>query len=85
LEILKSEKQEINSVPILGLYNPSVSESGVQRGRLSIYGDSNCLDSAHMQKDCFWMIEALLQFSTTARIPSIFEQTIKKKTLNQMK
>ncbi|XP_054165258.1 membrane-bound transcription factor site-1 protease-like [Oppia nitens] len=76
LEILNGQKQEIKNVPILGLYS-SYSEIGAQKGRISIYGDSNCLDTAHMQKDCFWMIEALLQFSTTGKVPVIFEQSIK--------
>lgn len=41
-------------------------------GRLAVYGDSNCLDSAHLQTDCFWMLEALLQFSTTGVVPTVF-------------
>ena len=80
-EILNGEKKEVKSVSILGLYNPSSPEKGPQRGRLSIYGDSNCLDSAHMQKDCFWMIEALLQFSTTGRIPDIFKHVVKEEDI----
>ncbi|CAM6031724.1 unnamed protein product, partial [Sphagnum compactum] len=74
LEILNGQKETITNVPILGLYNPQGSDSPV--GRLAIYGDSNCLDTAHMQKDCFWMLEALLQFSTTGRTPSLFQQDI---------
>lgn len=57
-EVLEGQKQSVDNVPILGLYHPSDDTLG----RLAIYGDSNCLDSAHMQKDCFWMLDALLQY-----------------------
>jgi hypothetical protein len=30
-------------------------------GRVVVYGDSNCMDSAHLQKDCFWLLTALLE------------------------
>lgn len=74
-EILNGQKKEANGVHVLGLYSPTDS------GRFSIYGDSNCLDSAHMQKDCFWMLEALLQFSTTGNFPLIFQTPIKEEDL----
>ena len=74
-EILNGQKKEAGSVPILGLYSPPDSS------RLSIYGDSNCLDSAHMQKDCFWMLEALLQFSTTGTFPIIFQHSVKEEEI----
>ena len=65
--VLRSEKRSVNQVPVLGLMQvtPSSSASaptGVKSGRLALYGDSNCLDSAHLQKDCFWLLEALLQY-----------------------
>ena len=49
-----------------------VNEVKSQPGRIAIYGDSNCLDSAHLKKDCFWLVEALLQFATTGQIPTLF-------------
>ena len=79
-EILVSQKENIDEVPILGLYHPSNVPSSnpnglsTSFGRLAIYGDSNCLDNAHLQKDCFWMLEALLQFTTTGNIPDLFKQ-----------
>lgn len=45
-------------------------------GRLAIYGDSNCLDSAHLVKDCFWLLDALLQFTNTGILPEIFKQNL---------
>lgn len=41
-------------------------------GRLVVYGDSNCLDNSHMQKDCFWMLDALLEFTTTGHLAGVF-------------
>lgn len=58
-EVLDGSTEPEEGVPILGLYAPEAHKTG----RLAVYGDSNCLDSAHMRKDCFWMLEALLQVS----------------------
>lgn len=33
-----------------------------------MYGDSNCLDSAHMVKECFWLLDALLQYTVHVRV-----------------
>lgn len=41
-------------------------------GRLVVYGDSNCIDDSHLQKPCFWMLDAILEYSTTGRIATIF-------------
>lgn len=76
-ELLHNKKAKISNVPILGLYGGTFSPDGSAQpstknstGQLAIYGDSNCLDSAHMIKDCFWMLDALLQFTTTGQKPS---------------
>lgn len=65
-DILNNKKVPVQQVPILGFATQSVEA----RGHLAIYGDSNCLDSAHMQKDCFWLLNALLQYSSTGKVPS---------------
>ncbi|XP_034483222.1 membrane-bound transcription factor site-1 protease [Drosophila innubila] len=31
-------------------------------GRIAVYGDSNCLDSSHMEKACFWLLTTILDF-----------------------
>lgn len=33
-------------------------------GRVSLYGDSNCLDSSHQRSACFGLLYSLLQFAT---------------------
>lgn len=75
-EMLTSQILKVKDVPILGLLNVKNSRSSQSdthsSGRIAVYGDSNCLDSAHIQKDCFWMLEALLQFTTTGVVPNVF-------------
>ena len=56
------------SMPILGL----VEASG--GGRIAIYGDSNCIDSVHLVRDCYWLLLALLEFTTSSRVPRLFLQ-----------
>ncbi|XP_072554740.1 membrane-bound transcription factor site-1 protease isoform X2 [Paramormyrops kingsleyae] len=66
LEVLKQETAVVDNVPILGLYQ-TPSEGG---GRIGLYGDSNCIDDSHRQKDCFWLLDALLQFTSYSMTPA---------------
>lgn len=66
-EVLKSETQIKEGVPILGLYQTTAQPSG---GRIALYGDSNCLDTSHLQKDCFWMLKAILEYTAHKVLPS---------------
>jgi membrane-bound transcription factor site-1 protease len=34
-------------------------------------GDSNCLDSTHVEKACFWLLDALLEFTMTNHISGL--------------
>ncbi|XP_029781153.1 membrane-bound transcription factor site-1 protease isoform X2 [Suricata suricatta] len=65
LEVLKQETAVVENVPILGLYQ-TPAEGG---GRIVLYGDSNCLDDSHRQKDCFWLLDALLQYTSYGVTP----------------
>uniref|UniRef100_A0A8C7Y5H3 Membrane-bound transcription factor site-1 protease n=1 Tax=Oryzias sinensis TaxID=183150 RepID=A0A8C7Y5H3_9TELE len=65
LEVLKQETAVVEGVPILGLYQ-TPSEGG---GRIVLYGDSNCIDDSHRQKDCFWLLDALLQYTSYSMTP----------------
>ena len=58
----------MNNVPILGLYD----RPGADGGRVVVYGDSNCLDSAHMQRDCFWLLDTLVKYATSSVSPPPF-------------
>uniref|UniRef100_A0A6I8S805 Membrane-bound transcription factor site-1 protease n=1 Tax=Xenopus tropicalis TaxID=8364 RepID=A0A6I8S805_XENTR len=65
LEVLKQETSLVQNVPVLGMYQ-TPSEGG---GRIVLYGDSNCLDDSHRQKDCFWLMDALLQYTSYGVMP----------------
>uniref|UniRef100_A0A8C2AZJ7 Membrane-bound transcription factor site-1 protease n=1 Tax=Cyprinus carpio TaxID=7962 RepID=A0A8C2AZJ7_CYPCA len=65
LEVLKQETAVVENVPVLGLYQ-TPSEGG---GRIALYGDSNCIDDSHRQKDCFWLLDALLQYTSYSMSP----------------
>ena len=55
-------------VPIMGFHQtPNRSEAG----RLVVYGDSNCVDSAHMTTNCFWMMDAILEYSGMGKLPKV--------------
>ncbi|XP_064414456.1 membrane-bound transcription factor site-1 protease [Latimeria chalumnae] len=71
LEVLKQETTVVEKVPVLGLYQ-TPSEGG---GRVVLYGDSNCLDDSHRQKDCFWLLDSLLQFTSYGVLPPSLGQS----------
>ncbi|GAA50303.1 membrane-bound transcription factor site-1 protease [Clonorchis sinensis] len=56
---------------VLGLWTATHANSST--GRLAVYGDSDCLSSTHLNANCFWLVDALLQFATSpfARIPRL--------------
>jgi membrane-bound transcription factor site-1 protease len=55
--------------PILGL-------ADIGHGRVSVYGDSNCLDSSHMVTNCYWLLRKVLDFTTrNIRDPVLFAET----------
>ncbi|XP_014249873.1 membrane-bound transcription factor site-1 protease [Cimex lectularius] len=64
----RTRKEE---VPILGLLQTQDSKSS---GRIVVYGDSNCIDNSHLQRDCFWLLDAILDYTATAHIPTAFIQ-----------
>ncbi|XP_041376922.1 membrane-bound transcription factor site-1 protease-like [Gigantopelta aegis] len=68
-EVLKGDTKMVDFVPILGLYQTKAKPGG---GRVVLYGDSNCLDTSHMQKDCFWMLSALLEYTAYRVLPPVF-------------
>lgn len=45
-EVLHGDSNTIPDVPIMGFYQHKESSSG----RIVVYGDSNCIDSAHMER-----------------------------------
>lgn len=57
-------------MPILGLLQTKSKEKS---GRIVVYGDSNCLDSSHLEKACYWMLDAILEYTSTSHLSSIFK------------
>ncbi|GMH16564.1 hypothetical protein Nepgr_018405 [Nepenthes gracilis] len=48
-------------------------------GRISVYGDSNCLDSSHMISNCYWLLKKILDFtSVNVRDPVLFSDTVRR-------
>lgn len=69
-EVVNGEVKLVESVPILGLYQTTMYATS---GRVVLYGDSNCLDNSHMQKDCFWMLSAILEYTSHDTLPPVFD------------
>lgn len=40
-------------------------------GRIAVYGDSNCLDSTHMDKACFWLLDTILEYTMNSHVTSL--------------
>lgn len=63
------QQAKYDLVPILGLAQPNF-----ESGRIVVYGDSNCIDSSQMKKDCFWLISALIEYASHNVIYSAFKE-----------
>ncbi|XP_057545645.1 subtilisin-like protease SBT6.1 [Amaranthus tricolor] len=47
-------------------------------GRISVYGDSNCLDSSHMVTNCFWLLKKILEFTSgNIKDPVLFSKSVR--------
>ncbi|KXJ78974.1 hypothetical protein RP20_CCG002845 [Aedes albopictus] len=42
-------------------------------GRIAVYGDSNCLDSTHLDKPCFWLLDSLLEYTMTSHVTNLLK------------
>lgn len=58
---------------ILGMTQTQDVKNGRKGGRIVAYGDSNCLDSTHMEKACFWLIDALLEYTMTNYVSGLLK------------
>ncbi|KAK2147562.1 hypothetical protein LSH36_547g03036 [Paralvinella palmiformis] len=82
-EVIKGVMVEAKDVPVLGLYQTKgTNNTGIKPGRIALYGDSNCLDNSHLQKDCFWLLDALLEYMSHGQIPPVVEERRSKILLN---
>lgn len=53
--------------------NQGAESKHSNEGRIVVYGDSNCLDSTHIEKPCFWLLDALLEYTMTSHVTSILK------------
>jgi membrane-bound transcription factor site-1 protease len=58
---------------VLGMLQTVNKLNARKGGRIAVYGDSNCLDSTHMEKACFWLLDALLEYSMTSHISGLLK------------
>lgn len=49
----------------------AATAAAVREGRIAVYGDSNCLDSTQLEKPCFWMLDALLEYTMAGHVPAL--------------
>lgn len=50
---------------------PVEQQPSATEGRIVVYGDSNCLDSTHVEKPCFWLLDALLEYTMTSHVSTL--------------
>lgn len=67
-EVLGGGSDTMLKLPILGLYQTRASSTG---GRVVVYGDSNCIDGAHLTKPCYWLMDALLEYTSAGHLPQL--------------
>ncbi|CAH1109617.1 unnamed protein product [Psylliodes chrysocephalus] len=70
-EILGEPDTTQYKIPILGLFQTKSTEK--KSGRIIVYGDSNCIDSSHLDIACYWLLDAMLEYTSTSHLPSVFK------------
>lgn len=70
MQILEESDTTKYKVPILGLMQTKSKEKS---GRIIVYGDSNCIDANHLESPCYWMLDAMLEYTSTSHLPSVFK------------
>jgi membrane-bound transcription factor site-1 protease len=71
----KYKHSAAGGVPVLAAVQTMSTGAGAAAGgRVIVFGDSNCIDTAHLKTDCWWLLEELLAFagSADARPPHLF-------------
>ncbi|XP_002028387.2 membrane-bound transcription factor site-1 protease [Drosophila persimilis] len=55
------------------------------QGRIAIYGDSNCLDSTHIEKACYWLLITFLDFAMNSHKSSLLQNLNRISEFKKMK
>ncbi|XP_052844350.1 membrane-bound transcription factor site-1 protease [Drosophila gunungcola] len=64
--LLRKKEQSINFAKINNYQTNS-------EGRIAVYGDSNCLDSTHLEKACYWLLITFLDFAINSHKSSLLQ------------
>ncbi|XP_019057024.1 PREDICTED: subtilisin-like protease SBT6.1 isoform X2 [Tarenaya hassleriana] len=79
-----SESGATQNVLLIGSSKADPSVLGlleIGEGRVTVYGDSNCLDSSHMVTNCYWLLKKIIDFtSSNMRDSVLFSKSVKRKT-----
>jgi membrane-bound transcription factor site-1 protease len=73
-----TSSNELHAAPVLGFLTPSIptpqplADHDGQPGRIAVFGDSSCLDSAARldRKNCFWLAKDIMLFTSQGILPS---------------
>lgn len=65
--VLNEEEEGVKNIP------QEVKFQKKSEGRIAIFGDSNCLDSTHLDKPCYWLLDALLEYTMTNHISNLLK------------
>jgi len=71
-EVLGGGNDLTVKLPVLGLYQTRASSTG---GRVVVYGDSNCIDGAHLTKPCYWLVDAVLEYTSAGHLPQLLRDS----------
>lgn len=81
-EIISNENNIFDKIKLMKQYSATAAikndEKNSQKehsnqGRIVVYGDSNCLDSTHIEKPCFWLLDAILQYTMNSHVSKILK------------
>lgn len=61
---------------------PVGQQQSPTEGRIVVYGDSNCLDSTHAEKPCFWLLDAMLEYTMTSHVSTLLRDLNRSSAIN---
>eukprot|EP01084_Bolivina_argentea_P145010 254291_1 len=75
----KTDSTKYKVIP-LTMYDTKHMNVGINPGRISVFGDSTCLDANQHRKDCFWIMDMLLKYSCENKMDEILKKNMIKIT-----
>jgi membrane-bound transcription factor site-1 protease len=59
-----------------GSKDTAAGSSHSSGGRVAVFGDSNCIDSAHLQSDCFKLLDEILNYLSNGVVPNFINPAV---------